>query len=47
MTALLVHKYDVRFAPNEDGSRLMKEDQDAFTLFIKELNLVFTERKHD
>lgn len=46
VTALLVYKYDVSLAPGEDGSRLLNDCFDAFTLFVKDLRLVFRERKH-
>lgn len=44
VTALLVHKYDVCLAPGEDGSDLLNNSLDAFTLFTKDLKLVFSKR---
>lgn len=41
----LVMKYDVRFAPGEDGSKLQQNARDHFTLGLTDLNLVFPERK--
>lgn len=44
LTAKLLLKYDVAFAPKEDGSRLLYGTLDHFTLSIGDLDLVFTER---
>lgn len=44
VVALLVARYDVKFAPGEDGTGLHRDALDAFTLLVKELRLVFTER---
>lgn len=35
VTALLVSKFDVTFAPGEDGSALVNKSLDAFTLFLQ------------
>lgn len=45
VTALLVHKYDVCLAPDEDGSLLLNESLDAFSLLARDLQLIFTRRK--
>ncbi|KAH8808644.1 cytochrome P450 monooxygenase-like protein [Xylogone sp. PMI_703] len=44
VTALLLLSFDVKFAPGEDGSRLLVDSQDAFTIFFAALNLVFSKR---
>ena len=41
-TALLVSKYDIAFAPGEDGTRVLKEMKDQFTAVPGKLELVFT-----
>jgi len=40
--ALLVSEMDVTFAPGEDGSRLIKDSKDYFTITLSDLKLVFT-----
>lgn len=45
MTALLVHKYDVGLAPDEDGVKLLNDSLDAFTLFTEDLKLIFSKRE--
>ena len=42
---LLISKFDVRLAPGEDGTELLEKSKDAFTLRMKELRLVFEERR--
>jgi hypothetical protein len=46
VTCLLVRRFDVRFAPDEDGSSLINKSVDAFTLRMGDLNLIFEERPH-
>lgn len=41
-TALLVTEFDIRFAPGENGQRLLNESKDFFTMSIADLQLVFT-----
>lgn len=43
--ALLVSQFDVQFAPGENGSRLINDSKDYFTITISDLDLVFTPRK--
>jgi tryprostatin B 6-hydroxylase len=40
----MVLEFDVAFAPNEDGTKLLTESQDNFTMSNAELRLVWTER---
>ena len=42
LTAELILKYDVAFAPGEDGSKLLNESIDHFTMTLGKLDLVFT-----
>jgi len=44
LTAQLVARFDIAFAPGEDGRRLLEESKDHFTMGLMPLNLVFTER---
>ena len=44
VAALLITRFDVRLAPGEDGTALIKESQDSFTLRMGDLHLVFEER---
>lgn len=41
---LLITNFDVHLAPGEDGTALIKESKDSFTLRMGDLNLVFEER---
>ena len=43
---LLVSRFDVRLAPGEDGTNLLENSKDAFTLRMGELRVIFEERKH-
>ncbi|KAL3476423.1 cytochrome P450 [Aspergillus californicus] len=43
LTAHLITKFDVAFAPGEDGSELLKSD-DIFTIMLKPLHLIFKKR---
>ena len=45
LTAKLVMTYDMKFAPGEDGHRILKETKDHFTVDLGDLDLVFTPRK--
>lgn len=42
VVALLVYQFDVKFAPGEDGSRLIDDSKDYFTITISDLDLVFS-----
>ncbi|KAL9122404.1 MAG: hypothetical protein Q9187_001041 [Circinaria calcarea] len=42
VTALLVSKYDITFAPGEDGIRVWKDMKDQFTAAPGKLELIFT-----
>lgn len=42
LTAQLLLKYDIAFAPGEDGSRLLSKTKDHFTITVAPLDLVFT-----
>lgn len=41
LTATLLQEYEVSFAPGEDGSRLLNESLDHFTMTLAPLELVF------
>ena len=45
VTSLLISRYDVAFAPGEDGTRCWKEMRDQFTAAPGKLELVFNTRK--
>jgi len=45
MTALLVSKYDITFAPGEDGTRCWRDMKDQDTAAPGKLELVFTPRQ--
>jgi len=45
VTALLVSKYDIAFAPGEAGIRVWKNMKDQFTAAPGKLELVFHARK--
>ena len=45
VTALLVSKYDITFAPGEDGTRCWRDMKDQFTAAPGKLELVFTPRE--
>ena len=45
LTANLIRKFDVSLAPGEDGTKLLKESKDHFTLGLGDINMVFTKRK--
>lgn len=42
--SLLVTKFDVSFAPGEDGTRLLEDTKDCFTMALADLNLQFQTR---
>ncbi|MCJ1464976.1 hypothetical protein MMC07_003591 [Pseudocyphellaria aurata] len=43
--SLLITRFDVAFAPGEDGSTLLNDAKDTFTMRLAALNLVFVERQ--
>jgi cytochrome P450 len=45
IVAKLIMKFDVSFAPGEDGTRLIEKTRDHFSLGLADFNLVFTERQ--
>ncbi|KIV92758.1 hypothetical protein PV10_04027 [Exophiala mesophila] len=45
VTARMMSKLDVSFGPGEDGSNLVNETHDCFTLHLAPLNLKFEDRK--
>lgn len=45
LTAALVMRYDVSLAPGEDGSNLINNTKDQFTLLLAPFNLVFAKRQ--
>ena len=42
LTATVFMDFNVSFAPSEDGSRLLQESKDHFTMSLAPLDLVFT-----
>lgn len=46
LTAQLIMKYDIAFAPGENGERLLTQTRDHFTLTLGQLDLVFTPAKN-
>jgi cytochrome P450 len=42
LTARILLEFDVKFAPGEDGRRILTETKDHFTVDVGELDLVFT-----
>ena len=45
MAALLVAKFEIGFAPGEDGTELVKDCRDAFASAPGKLELVFRTRR--
>lgn len=45
VTALLITKFDVSFAPGENGSNLLEKSEDYFTIGLADLMLQFAPRK--
>lgn len=43
--SLLVTRFDIAFAPGEDGSTLLNDAKDTFTVRLAALQLVFVERE--
>ena len=43
--ARIVTEFDVRFAPGEDGTKLLEESHDTFTIALAPLQLVFKRRE--
>jgi len=41
----MVLEFDVAFAPGEDGTKLLNESKDVFTMSNAELKLIWTERE--
>lgn len=41
LTTQLLLKYDIAFAPGEDGSRILNKTKDHFTITVGQLDLVF------
>jgi hypothetical protein len=44
LTSRMIMNFDVRFAPGEDGTRLLEKTREHFTLGLAPLDLVFTKR---
>ena len=44
MVSLLVSQFDIRLAEGEDGSKLLEESRDAFTLRMEALEVIFEEK---
>ena len=44
VTAVLVAKFDVGFAPGDDGTELLEDTRDAFASAPGKLELVFRKR---
>ena len=44
VTALLVSRYEIMFAPGEDGTALFRDMKDAFTAAPGDLRLIFQRR---
>ena len=45
VVALLTMKFDVHFAPGEDGTNLLEKTEDYFTLGLGDMFLTFSPRK--
>jgi tryprostatin B 6-hydroxylase len=43
--ARIVTEFDVKFAPDEDGTALLEKSTDTFTIALAPLMLVFTKRE--
>jgi len=43
--ARLVMSFDIAFAPGEDGSKLLNESKDGFTMIVADMYLLLTPRK--
>jgi hypothetical protein len=43
--ARIVTEFDVKFAPGEDGTKLLEESHDTFTIALAPLELMFTRRE--
>lgn len=44
VTARIVSDFDVEFAPGEDGTNVMEESRDVFTMALAPMMVVFTRR---
>jgi tryprostatin B 6-hydroxylase len=47
VTAKLLTKFDVSFAPGEDGTTLLEDSKDIFTTELGDMFLCFTPRKQN
>jgi hypothetical protein len=45
VVARIVSEFDVKFAPGEDGTALLEESHDTFTMALAPLELIFTKRE--
>ena len=45
LVSKLVKEFDIAFAPGEDGTKLLTETTEHFTLGVAPLNLVFSKRQ--
>lgn len=45
LIALVISKYHIEFAPGDDGSRVIRDSRDNFTMDPGRLDLVFKLRK--
>lgn len=45
VVSLLITRFDVSLAPGEDGSTLLNDTKDTFTVQLGALQLVFVERE--
>jgi tryprostatin B 6-hydroxylase len=45
LTTKLVQRFDMKFAPHEDGSRILTKTKDHFTVDLGDCEVVFSERK--
>jgi hypothetical protein len=44
VVALMVSQFEVNFAPGEDGTHLLRDSKDFFTVSLSDLSLIFTSR---
>lgn len=45
LTTRLITRFDMKLAPGEDGTRLLKQTKDHFTVDLGDVEILFTERK--
>jgi cytochrome P450 len=43
--ARLIMSFDIAFAPGEDGSKLLNESEDGFTMVVADMYLLLTPRR--